>query len=347
MQFTGAHAHMMAHGRRRPPRSTRREFPVHDVGADFALATLEREEARAIALIEGATRHVPRMALVSLDAISRRWLAKQDSAHLAEIDAVARRLALPGAYFLSVNYEWGCTCRVAPAPDRMSARLVRVLDWRTPGLGRHVIAARVAGAAGPFVTLTWPGYTGVLQAMAPGRFAAALNQAPMRKPLGRFYLDWAVNRARVWRMPHLTPAHLLREVFESARTFAEAKRMLARAADLDAGDLLACRRAGGRDGRHRAHRDGRARPRGARGDRQPLAGSGLARARARQRQLRRVRQMLAVAPGFDAGFRLAGAADPQSRHAPRDDRRRKRRPAHGARLRGRREPATAPLDLAP
>ncbi len=81
-------------------------------------------------------------------------------------------------------------------------------------------------AAGPFVTLTWPGYTGVLQAMAPGRFAAALNQAPMRKPLGRFYLDWAVNRARVWRMPHLTPAHLLREVFETAPTFAAAKRML-------------------------------------------------------------------------------------------------------------------------
>jgi hypothetical protein len=48
----------------------------------------------------------------------------------------------------------------------------------------------------------------------------------MRKPLGRFYLDWAVNRARVWRMPHLTPAHLLREVFETAGDFAEAKRML-------------------------------------------------------------------------------------------------------------------------
>jgi hypothetical protein len=203
-------------------------IPVHDVGADFPLATLEREEARAVALIGEATRHVPRIALTSLDAISRRWLAKQDSVHLAEIDAVAQRLGLPGAYFLSVNYEWGCTCRVTPAPDRKSARLVRVLDWHTPGLGRHVIAARVAGGAGPFVTLTWPGYTGVLQAMAPGRFAAALNQAPMRKSLGGFYVDWAVNRARVWRMPHITPAHLLREVFERARSFAEAKGMLAR-----------------------------------------------------------------------------------------------------------------------
>jgi hypothetical protein len=162
-----------------------------------------------------------------LDAVSRRWLAKQDSVHLDEIDAIAARLGRPGAYFLSINYEWGCTCRVGPSPDGNSARLVRVLDWVTDGLGRYVIAARVAGAAGPFVTLTWPGYTGVLQAMAPGRFSAALNQAPMRRRLGHFHLDWLANRRRVWSMPHLTPAHLLREVFETAMSFEDAKRMLA------------------------------------------------------------------------------------------------------------------------
>ena len=90
----------------------------------------------------------------------------------------------------------------------------------------HVIAARVAGPAGPFVTLTWPGYTGVLTAMAPGRFSAALNQAPMRKAIGFYVLDWAVNRRRVWKMPHPTPAHLLRAVFEEAEMFADAKRRL-------------------------------------------------------------------------------------------------------------------------
>lgn len=202
------------------------QIPVHDVGPAFHFETLEREEARAHALIDAATGYVPRAALRVLDAVSRRWLEKQDSAHLGEIDAIARRLGRPGAYFLSVNYEWGCTCRVAPSPNHQSARLVRVLDWHTPGLGRHVIAARISGGAGPFVALTWPGYTGVLQAMAPGRFAAALNQPPMRKVLGGFYLDWAVNRARVWGMAHITPAHLLRTVFERAETFAEAKQML-------------------------------------------------------------------------------------------------------------------------
>jgi hypothetical protein len=183
-------------------------------------------EARAHALLDQATAAVPSAALRQLDKVSRRWLEKWQNAHLAEIDAIARRLARPGAYFFSVNYEWGCTCRVSASPDHQSARLIRVLDWKTPGLGKHVLAARVSGAAGRYVTLTWPGYTGVLTAMAPGRFSAALNQAPMRKAVGFYVLDWAANRRRVWTMPHPTPAHLLRTVFEQAASFAEAKRIL-------------------------------------------------------------------------------------------------------------------------
>jgi hypothetical protein len=203
-------------------------IPVHDVGPHFPMATLGAETARAHALLDAATRRVPRAALRTLDAISRRWLAKWDNAHLGEIDAIARHLGRPGAYFLSVNYEWGCTVGVRASPDGRSALLVRVLDWATPGLGRNVIAARVGGApAGPFVTLTWPGYTGILQAMAPGRFSAALNQAPMPMPVGLYLLDWAANRARVWRQPHTTPAHLLRSVFEEARSFTEARERLA------------------------------------------------------------------------------------------------------------------------
>lgn len=208
-----------------PPKNLPR-IPVLDVGPDFPLETLVREPARARDLLDAATARLSRAALATLDRISRAWLAKWDNAHLAEIDAIARRLNRPGAYFLSVNYEWGCTCQVGPSPDGRSARLARVLDWTTPGLGRNVIAARVAGRAGPFVTLTWPGYTGVLQGTAPGRFSAALNQAPMRRPTGLYAFDWAANRARVWRMPHPMPAHLLREVFETARSFAEAKAML-------------------------------------------------------------------------------------------------------------------------
>lgn len=206
--------------------TVRSEIPVIDVGPDFPWETLIAQEERAHALLDAATRRVPERALRALDAVSRRWIARRESDDLAEIDRIAVRLGRPGAYFLSVNYEWGCTVRVCPSPDSRSARLIRVLDWRTPGLGANIIAARVQAAAGSFVTMTWPGYTGVLQAVAKDRFAAALNQAPMRRPSGVYPLDWAVNAARVWRMPHPTPAHLLREVFETAANFAEARQML-------------------------------------------------------------------------------------------------------------------------
>jgi hypothetical protein len=204
-------------------------IPVLDTGPGFAMETLLAEEKRAHALLDLATVPLPSAALRQLDKVSRRWLAKWENQHLGEIDAIAARLARPGAYFLSVNYEWACTCRVAPGRNRESARLVRVLDWRSPGLGRHVIAARVSSPRGRFVTLTWPGYTGVLTGMAPGRFSAALNQAPMRKAVGFYVLDWAVSRRRVWSMPHPTPAHLLRSVFEEAADFAEARERLTRA----------------------------------------------------------------------------------------------------------------------
>lgn len=202
-------------------------IPVLETGRDFPLQTLLHHKAKAHALLDVASARYPVRLLASLDKVSRAWLKRWDNAHLAEIDTIASVLDRPGAYFFSVNYEWGCTCRVAPAPDRASARLIRVLDWMTPGLGRNIVAARVTGApAGPFVLLTWPGYSGVLQTMAPGRFAAALNQAPMRNPSGMFYVDWAVNKRRVWTMPHPTPGHLLRQVTEDARTFSEARRML-------------------------------------------------------------------------------------------------------------------------
>jgi hypothetical protein len=201
-------------------------IPVLDTGPGFPLETLLADEPRAHALLDAATRRVPLRALRLLDDVSRRWLAKWDNEHLPEIDAIAQRLGRPGTYFLSVQYEWACTCIVKPAPDGHSARLVRVLDWSTQGLGRNVMAARVAGEAGPYVTLTWPGYTGVIQGMAPGRFSGALNQAPMRFAAGLMPIDWVMGRAKLWQMPYPTAAHVMRRVFDHAQSFDEAKHML-------------------------------------------------------------------------------------------------------------------------
>jgi hypothetical protein len=108
--------------------------------------------------------------------------------------------------------------------------LARTLDWPFPGLGRFAEIARMQGPAGEFYNITWPGYVGALTACAPGRFAAAINQAPMRRrtldPRLRVY-DLAANAIATLRHARaIPPDQLLRRVFETARDYGEARRML-------------------------------------------------------------------------------------------------------------------------
>jgi hypothetical protein len=86
------------------------------------------------------------------------------------------------------------------------------------------------GEAGDFVSVTWPGYVGVLTAMAPQRFAACINQAPMWRRTRHRWLrpyDFAANAVTVWsgdgRMP---PDQLLRQAFEVCADYETARRML-------------------------------------------------------------------------------------------------------------------------
>jgi hypothetical protein len=209
-----------------PGEHDRPAIPVLEVEGDWVIAALERSLPRLHALLDLATRRVPGSALRLADAASRRWLEQHRAPRLAEIDRVAAIVGRPGAYFFNVSYEWGCTSRAAPAADGAGAELLRVLDWPDPGLGRHVMALVIHSPAGPWLTLTWPGYVGALQGMAPGRFSAALNQAPLEGPTGIRALDWAATRRAVWRRPHPPAAHLLRRVFETAPDYATARRLL-------------------------------------------------------------------------------------------------------------------------
>jgi hypothetical protein len=203
------------------------EIPVFNVGPDFAIETARLAGPKhAYAMLDAATAGVPMFALRMADAISRRWLCARNSPYLAELDALANLSTRPGAYFLNVHYEWGCTTAAKPAVEGTSTRLLRALDWNVNGLGRYVVAARIASSFGSWVSLTWPGFTGVLQAMAPGRFAAAINQPSIRKRTGSLAIDWCLSKRNVWRSPHVQPVHLLRRVFEEAPDYGAACRML-------------------------------------------------------------------------------------------------------------------------
>lgn len=206
--------------------SARPAIPVLELAGDWVIEALERALPRLHALLDLATRRVPESALRLADAASRRWLAQHRAPRLAEIDRVAAIVGRPGAYFFNVSYEWGCTTRAAPAADGAGAELLRVLDWPDPGLGRHVMAFVIRSPGGVWLTLSWPGYVGALQGVAPGRFSAALNQAPMEGPTGIRAVDWIATRRSVWRRPHPPAAHLLRSVFETAPDFATARRLL-------------------------------------------------------------------------------------------------------------------------
>lgn len=203
------------------------EIPVIDVGTSFALETAQQVGERAYDLLSLATARVPNSLLRLLDLASRRWLERNASPYLPEIAHLARLSRLPGVYYINVHYEWGCTTAARPNALGKSPILQRTLDWDVAGIGRYVLAARIASPLGGWINLTWPGFTGVIQAMAPGRFAAAINQPMPRRLSGIMPIDKLLALRAVWRSPHIQPIHLLRRVFETAANYGAAKEMLA------------------------------------------------------------------------------------------------------------------------
>jgi len=201
------------------------EIPVIDIGADGPLELVRRARPQAEALMAAARRQFTAPVVLAADWRGRRWLARAGNPYLPEIDAIAHELGRPGAHGLNLSYEWACTSGVA-ADAGGGMVLRRTLDWPFHGLGRNMVVARREGAAGPWLDVTWPGFVGVFTALAPGRFAAAINQAPLRRRTGLPPADWLIDRFTVGRSTNLPPCHLLREVFETCRDYAEARNLL-------------------------------------------------------------------------------------------------------------------------
>jgi hypothetical protein len=206
-------------------------IPLVDVRDGGPPLHARQSAERARALRDACIDFFPpaaRPLVPALDWLSQRSLMRSRSPYVAEIAQIAASLDFSGVWLLNASYQWGCTAR-AGEEDGVPW-LARTLDWPFRGLGHHTELAHMRGRCGDFVSVTWPGYVGVLTAMAPGRFGAALNQAPMRRHTQHRWLrpyDYAVNALRASaaadRMP---PDQLLRRAFEECGDYAEARRLL-------------------------------------------------------------------------------------------------------------------------
>ncbi len=189
--------------------------------------TCTGEIRRIVGLVR---RVIPGPVLRWGDRYAETSLRRARNPFLTELDAVARLLGQPGAYALNFSFELGCTTACRSPSEGAAVQLYRTLDWPFR-LGRNVVVARHVPAAGAYHNITWPGFLGVLTAVAPRRFAAAINQPPMAYSFDRLSLglpvDWMVNRWRVRNAAALPPAHLLRQAFERCASYEEAKAMLA------------------------------------------------------------------------------------------------------------------------
>ncbi len=208
-------------------------IPLIDLGGKTPVDLLREHADSAHALIGAATntlgfasRWASKVVLPPADRRSRAWLKRTNNPYLPEIDAMVEALDAPGIYALNLSYEWGCTSGAFKTGE--SVAMLRLLDWPFPDIGKLVMVIRRSSAAGEFYNVGWPGMSGMLNGMAPARFSAALNQAPMRRHGLIRAGDWFKNRQLVDQADGLPPTHLLRKAFEEAPNYAAALEMLTR-----------------------------------------------------------------------------------------------------------------------
>ncbi len=206
-------------------------IPLVDVRDGGPPLHARQSAERARALRDACIDFFPRAArplVPALDWLSHRSLMRSRSPYVAEIAQIAAVLDFSGVWLLNASYQWGCTARAGEQGG--VPWLARTLDWPFRGLGHHTELAHMRGQSGDFVSVTWPGYVGVLTAMAPARFAAALNQAPMRRSTRHRWFrpyDYAANALRASAAAdRLPPDQLLRRAFEECGDYVAARRML-------------------------------------------------------------------------------------------------------------------------
>ncbi len=195
-----------------------------------ALAAQQLRAARALLAVGDARFSRPLVA--GMDWLSERWAHERNLPFNDEIALIAGLLGRRGAWFANLNYEWGCSAGVIATPSG-APLLARVLDWPLRQMGSLAVVVDCRSEAGAWRHVTWPGCVGVLQGLAPGRFAAAINQAPRRSfglgPHVGYAMGWLAARLRCWRSQGVPPLLLLRQIMATAPNYANALQRLTEA----------------------------------------------------------------------------------------------------------------------
>lgn len=194
--------------------------------AEPAVVSALAEPARLRLVLDGGRRLYTPWGVRLADARSRVLLARLSSPYAGAVRQVEAAAGRPGTALMNLSYEWGCTSGAAADPVQGGTTLLRTLDWPFPGLGRALVVVRQAGPAGDYLSATWPGFAGVLTSLAPGRFAAAINQPPLPLPEWGRAVGWVAARQRVSRSRAMPPAHLLRLAFDTCPDFAAAAALV-------------------------------------------------------------------------------------------------------------------------
>ena len=141
-------------------------IPLIDIGDAGPIALFESERARATEIVRLGREQYGPIVMGFLDRVSQLWAGYAGNPYVDEIRHIAG--AVPrGVWFMNLCFEWACTSGVMDDPTAPGMRLLRTLDWPFHGLGRNLVIARQDGPAGEFLNMTWPGFTGAVQGIAP------------------------------------------------------------------------------------------------------------------------------------------------------------------------------------
>jgi hypothetical protein len=182
---------------------------------------------KVIGTLEIATRGVPSPVLSFGDYLSHAWLRATGNPWRDLIRSLGDVLNRPGIALMNLCYEWGCTTAAQDVRGRPS--MARTVDWPFVGLGRFVAVAIERTPHGPVAFVTWPGFVGAVTAFAPGRFAVAINKAPLPILLRSLKVDRTAAALRAFFGGGLPITHLVREAVLESADFATVVNKLATA----------------------------------------------------------------------------------------------------------------------